>query len=170
MIQHDKKVHVDNQKKEQINSNEIQSDVEKTGQYVEENNDQVAVNLQQEDSQKSIENFVEEALPKEIDVEESNKLQATQAEAINRTEAERNMPQSHVSISEAKMRLSTHGKTFGDSEKMALVKNKTEALLSLLSEKVATLVDDDEFEKNLDEVNQGYDELIVACQNYVKKA
>lgn len=170
MIQHDKKVHVDNQKQEQIISNEIQSDVEKTGQYVVENNDQVAVNLQQEDSQKGIENFVEEALPKEIGVEESNKLQATQAEAINRTEAERNMPQSHVSISEAKMRLSTHGKTFGDSEKMTLMKNKTEALLSLLSEKVATLVDDDEFEKNLGEVNQGYDELIVACQKYVKKA
>ena len=68
MIQHDKKVHIDDQKQEQIISNEIQSDVEKTGQYVEENNDQVAVNLQQEDSQKDIENFVEEALPKEIGV------------------------------------------------------------------------------------------------------
>jgi len=170
MSGNEESLQVEKQKKQQVISNEIQSNEEMNVQQVVENNNQIAVNVQQEEAQQNIENLVEAAMPQEINAEESNQLQSMQAEAIKRTETEKNMPQSHASISEAKARLLAHGKTFGDSEKMKLVKNKTEALLTMLNEKIATIVDDDEFEKNLDEVHQGYDELIVACKKYVKKA
>ena len=108
-------------------------------------------------------------MPQVISGAQAGALAQNAPQVMARTETERNMPQSHVAIVEAKSRIDAYNRGY-DSAEMQAVKEKTDELNKLIKYNTISPSTDDEFSSSLSEVKAGYDELIACCKLYVKKA
>lgn len=154
---------------QQKNTDEIQVNQSVNESLNQNINENLILQNEQGDQQSDLVAQLNLAMPPVMENAEAQNLQANQQEVVERTEIERNMPNTHTSISGARQRIAESGRT-KNSEKMTLVLDKTDILLKQLEYAVVSPCSDDEFNATLSEVKRNYDELITACRLYVKAA
>ncbi|MCR5099442.1 MAG: hypothetical protein K6B14_10935 [Lachnospiraceae bacterium] len=87
-------------------------------------------------------------MPQVISGDQAEALAQNAPQVMARTETERNMPQSHVAIVEAKNRIDAYNRGY-DSAEMQAVKEKTDELNKLIKYNTISPCTDDEFSSSL---------------------